>query len=506
MTPGSRAAGHELAWQHLFHGRRRKSENESAYETLEILIPWRVLMRIRIRDGSDLEEDENPWEFDTVRGRSTSSLGNFEPESALLTLLEDEAAGAQATVRPPPTNVPATLRNLFDYGDPPPDSFPIPTFEMPSEELMANHSLNIASPPMRGRSPSRGLTTPEPPGDDLRTAKQSAFVFPPRSSTPRSMSRGPDMDDTEPPPSPLDRKRGRLPPLGPGIPRVAAPTPFNFNQEDSDSPFSKPISTYREVRSNRNVPNIEIPEVSPTDATVDSHPPIVLSTSSPERSTTNRPTASRKRSQSSTGGASAPSVSSTSRSRILATPDFRFPPISPLSSSAHDDSASSSPLPTFSLPHGHDRRSPTHSSISTISTISTTSSIHQASQSLDASILPKRLASPGGSLPTPPPIVRARSATALDPPSSFAAAQNSIIASTKSALRRPSLTRLGSAGILDMPSRPFAKRGEERSGSPAESSFSMSAGIPVPGLRDVLKVRILSYISRVYSGSSSVCV
>ncbi|KAI0358657.1 Pkinase-domain-containing protein [Trametes cingulata] len=448
-----------------------------------------------IQAGSDFEQEENPWEFDTVRGQSTSAVEEYEPENALLSLLEDEAAGGQSTVRPPPmSNVPARLRNLFDYGDPPPDSFIMPTFQMPSDDLLANPSLNVSSPPPRGRSPSRGLTTPEPPGDDLRTAKQSAFVFPPRSSTPRSKSVGPEQQEVEPPPSPLERKRERLPPLGPGIPRAAAPTPSTLDTDGKPStPILKPVPTYREVRSTRGVPDIEIPAVSPTDATVDSPPPpIVLSTSSPERSTGDRPPMSRKRSQSSAAGTSSPSIASTSRGRTLATPDFRFPPISPLARSARDDPESSSPLPTFKLPHGHDRRSPTHSSVSTISTISTTSSIHQTSQSLDASILPKRLASPGGSLPTPPPIVRARSATALEPPTSFAAAQNSVIGSAKTPSRRPSLHRLGSTGILDMPVRPFATRGEERSGSPAESSFSQSSGMPVPGLRDVLKIPTLS--------------
>ncbi|KAI0665966.1 kinase-like domain-containing protein [Trametes maxima] len=446
-----------------------------------------------IQETSDLEEDENPWEFDTVRGRSTSSLDNFEPDSALLMLLEDEAAGGQSTVRPPPiSNVPATLRNLFDYGDPPPNSFPIPSFELPSDELLANPSLNISSPPPRGRSPSRGLTTPEPTLEDPRTAKQSAFVFPPRSSSPLVLPA--TEQDTEPPPSPRERKRERLPPLGPGIPRAMAPTPSNMDGESKVStPISKPVPTYREVRSYRGVPNIEIPEVSPTHASTDSPPPIVLSTSSPERSANPKPPTNRKRSQSSAGGASPPSVASSSRGRALATPDFRFPPVSPLAASPQEESAPS-PLPTFKLPHGHDRRSPTHSSVSTISTISTSSSVHQTSQSLDASILPKRLASPGGSLPTPPPIMRARSATALESPHSqtFAAAQSSALASVRTPHRRPSLNRLGSAGVLDMPVRPFAKRSDSRSGSPAESSFSQASGIPVPGLRDVLKIPTLS--------------
>ncbi|KAI0759832.1 hypothetical protein BD413DRAFT_487267 [Trametes elegans] len=443
-----------------------------------------------VNAGADLEEEDNPWEFDTVRGRSTSSLDSFEPDSALLTLLEEENAGGQSTVRPSPiSNVPATLRNLFDYGDPPPDAFRMPTFEMPSEDFLANPSLNISSPPTRGRSPSRGLTTPEPTLEEPRTAKQSAFIFPPRSSTPRSKSASVEPEEGDIPPSPLDRKRERLPPLGPGIPRGAGPPPLNLDGEGKlGSSSSRPVATYREIRSNRGVPNIEIPEVSPTNTTVDSPPPIVLSTSSPERSTSARPPASRKRSQSSTEGRFSPS---SARGRALGASDFRFPPRSPLSASPQEESTQS-PLPTFKLPHGHDRRSPTHSSASTVSTVSTTSSIHQTSQSLDASILPKRLASPGGSLATPPPMVRARSATAVDSPASFAAAQNSILGSAKTQSRRPSLGRLASTGVLDMPVRPFAKRGEERSGSPAESSFNLSSGIPLPGLRDVLKIPTLS--------------
>ncbi|CDO69195.1 hypothetical protein BN946_scf185042.g97 [Trametes cinnabarina] len=403
-----------------------------------------------IQSGSDPDlEEDNPWEFDTVRGRSTSGSDNFDPDNALLGLLEEEGVGGQSTVRPPPTNVPATLRNLFDYGDPPPDSFRMPTFEMPSDDLLANPSLNLSPPSVRGRSPSRGRGTPEP-SDDPRTAKQSAFVFPPRSSTPRSKVPISDQEE-EPPASPLDRKRERLPPLGPGIPRGTAPTLPKADVESKPTTLIlKPVPAYREVRSNRGVPDIEIPAASPTQAATDSPPPpIMLSTSSPERSTSKEPPMGRKRSQSSAGDTASP----VTRGRTLATPDFRFPPISPLSPSARNDSAPS-PLPTFKLPHGHERISPTRSSVSTISTVSTvstTSSVHQTSQSLDASILPKRLASPGGSLPTPPPIMRARSATAIEPPQSFAAAQNSVIASAKTPSRRPSLNRLGSAGILDMP-------------------------------------------------------
>ena len=425
-----------------------------------------------------------------MRGRPTSSTDNFEPDSSLLTLLEDESAGGQSTVRPPPiSNVPATLRNLFDYGDPPPEPFRMPTFETPSEDpLTTNPSLNVSTTPARGRSPSRGLTTPEPSlGEDLRTAKQSSFVFPPKAAlTPRSKSSGGEQDENEPPPiSPVERKRERLPPLGPGIPRMLAPAPALAEGDEKSSvpPFIKPVTTYREVRPNRGMPDIEIPQPSPISSAVDS-PPIVLSSSSPEQSTARLPPMNRKRSQSTVAASSAPS---TSRERSLATPDFRFPPVAPSPLNVDRDAATASPTPTFRLIHGHDRRSPTHSSISTVSTIST-SSIHQTSHSLDVSILPIRLASPGGSLPTPPPIMRARSATATTESSLFAAAQSSIMNMIpKTPSRRPSLNRLASAPALDLPIRPFA-RSQDRSGSPAESSFSTSSGMPLPGLRDVLKV------------------
>ena len=230
-------------------------------------------------------EDDSPWEFNTVRGRSTSSLDQFEPDNSLLNLLEDETAGGRPTARPPPiSGVPATLRNLFDYGDlPPPDPFRMPIVEMPSDDLLANPSLNVSSTPARGRSPSnsRNLTTPEP-GDDPRTAKQSSFMFPPRESTPHSKSAGGEPDDNEIPVSPLERKRERLPPLGPGIPRGLAPTPTVSDMEGKSSSTpttNKGGTSYREVRSNRGVPDIEIPEPSPIDAaTTDSPPPIVLST------------------------------------------------------------------------------------------------------------------------------------------------------------------------------------------------------------------------------------
>lgn len=447
-------------------------------------------------------DDENPWEFDTVRGRSTSSIESFEPDSSLLTLLEDEMAGGQSTVRPPPiSNVPATLRNLFDYGDPPPpEPFRMPTFDTPSDDpLLTNPSLNVSMTPARGRSPSRvGLATPEPTlGEDLRTAKQSSFIFPPKASTPRSKSSGGEQDENDlPPVSPVDRKRERLPPLGPGIPRMLAPAPTLADSDEKPPipPSNKTGPSYREVRSTRGMPDIEIPAPSGVAAAADSPPPIVLSSSSPEQATRKLPVINRKRSQSSVAAPSTP------RERNLATPDFRFPPVAPSPLSSERDPVTASPTPTFRLNHGHDRRSPTHSSVSTISTISTSSSIHQTSQSLDASILPKRLASPGGSLPTPPPIMRARSATATTESSPFAAAQNSIM-NLKTPSRRPSLNRLASAPALDLPVRPFA-RSQDRSGSPAESTFNTSMGTPLPGLRDVLKV---THIATLKCALSDLC-
>ncbi|KAH9929542.1 Pkinase-domain-containing protein [Epithele typhae] len=457
-------------------------------------LPWEEQEEQDRDDSSDFMTDDNPWEFDTFRRASRSNRDNLEPENPLLALLEEQAAGEQSTVRPPPiSNVPPTLRSLFDYGDlPAPEPFRLPAIEMP-EELLGNPSLNT---PLRGRSPSRGLVTPEPTLEDPHTAKQSSFAFPPPSSTPRSKP-AITLDDNEPLSSPTERKRERLPPLGPGIPRVLTPTPSSLDPELKSGPRGRSASTYRDVRSSRGVPDIEIPLHSPLSTSTDSPPPpIILSASSPERtSTPNKPVVSRKRSQSGAPGlsspssASSPSTFTSRRANGLATPDFRFPP-SPLGGGTKSDLEGSGPLPTIRTPHGHDRISPTHSSVSTISTVSSSSgSIHQTSQSLDASIIPKRLASPGGSLATPPPVLRTRSATATTEHNPLSNAQASLM-NIRTPQRRPSLQRLVSAPPFEMPVRPFAKG--ERSNSPAESSFGTSSGIPLPGLRDVLKIPTLS--------------
>lgn len=413
-----------------------------------------------------------------MRGHSRSSISGLDPYGTSLAL-PDEDAAAHSTIRPPAASVPVTLRNLFDFGEVENDHLRLPLFEPPPLDNIANLSLSASPSPARGRSPARFLTTPEF-SDDPRTAKQSTFVFPPRTSTPRVENAvGPNEPD---PQSPLDQRRERLPPLGPGIPRILpSPSPAVLDPSSETITAVEPSRvgpSYRSVRTYRNIPDLDISNSGNADAG-DSPPPIVLSASSPGDGTTTRPLMQRGRSKSSAAGLSSPPSIRAAGSGSSHVNEFRFPPAASKSSSPSLELDAPSPLPTFQLPNGHIRRSPTSSHGST--TVSP--AVHQTTLSLDASMLPKRLASPGGSLATPPPMMRARSATATAEPGTFAAAQSALVGAP-----RPGFHRLASASILDAPSRPFTRRTEERSGSPGESSFSQSLGAHVPGLRDVLKV------------------
>ncbi|OBZ68148.1 Serine/threonine-protein kinase nak1 [Grifola frondosa] len=177
------------------------------------------------RDSQSTAEsvDENPWEFDTVRGRSASALDHLD--SSFLSMADHDSSSSLPTVRPPPNSkVPATLRMLFEDETTLPDPFRIQAFDPSSGDFQATSSFLPSISPSRGRSPLKGPMTAESTGDDPRTAKQSNFVFPPRPSTPRSKS-GVRVDhkDGDHPLSPLDSKRERLPALGPGIPLGTAP-------------------------------------------------------------------------------------------------------------------------------------------------------------------------------------------------------------------------------------------------------------------------------------------
>lgn len=342
-------------------------------------------------------------------------------------------------------------------------------FRIPGLDQTQTDNLLSSLSPTRGRSPFKPLAI-DVNAETPDTAKQSDFQLPPpRTSTPRGKSRfghTPRKDDGDEP----------FPALGLGIPSGNSSGPASAPILDSGK-FSKPTSNYRDVRLTRGFANIEIPDLSDESlfnpSTDISTPPVVLSTSSSER-LPEMPTISRKRSQSSASNSVPSPFRSTSGKDRTSPPSggFRFPavpgPPSPLS---------------FDFPAGHRRSSPTHSSVSTIE--STSSNTHQMALSVDTALLPKRLASPGGSLPSfpvLPMIARSRSAMA----SAEGADQlNEGYGADGSGLgQKPSLIRLASIAVMeDVHKSPSPHPNSARTRAGRGGSITEGAQ-----LKDVLKV------------------
>jgi len=84
---------------------------------------------LRLASPGESETDENPWEFDTVRGRSFDASGLGTPQ---VTLSEDQAS---ATVKQQSSKLPTSLRHLFDADvTTAPDPFRIPGFSAASKD------------------------------------------------------------------------------------------------------------------------------------------------------------------------------------------------------------------------------------------------------------------------------------------------------------------------------------------------------------------------------------
>lgn len=396
------------------------------------------------------------WEFDTVRGPSISGPPPETDPSAFVA----EAASPNPTIRPPPSKVPSTLRMLFEDGDSSSDPFTFPGFEAPARSFSPSLLPPMGPPPGRGRS--RSPVPQVEHEDEVLTAKQPTFEFPPRTSTPRTAGKTKlAQHNTN---AEGSMSRDNFPPLGPGIPAGGG---SKINGSES------PVPRYREVRSERGVPDIEIPTPRLGQIARDetSTPPIVFSASSPDQvAPRERATANRQRSKTSAADSFPKPHQEWS---FPSTDNFHFPPV--------NNSGNSSPstaLPAGSSTHRH-RASPSHESVSTLAS---SRSSHQFTQSLDASVLPRRMPSPG-SLPTPPAIMRSHSATPSGSPG-FNGPSNG----QKLMSRRPSVTRQASVAVMEMvhsqyqPPKFFGRTREDRSGSLPD------AGPPLPGLRDVLKV------------------
>lgn len=323
--------------------------------------------------------------------------------------------------------------------------------------------------------------------DDIQTAKQMNFAFPPRMSTPRNKSKlstsVPGSEDEEF--TTLVVHKERPPPLGPGIPSISG----TYSLTTGESPDRGRGSGFRERSASRGLPNIEIPPPLPLDQNVDLgsvDSPIVPSSSvpepSPQATLSSRPVMNRKRSQSSVTGLASRTALANQRDHNLAAPgDFQFP--------LPPNGGLSSPVV---LPlRAHKKASPSHASVS--STSSLLSSTHQSTYSLDMSTssLPPRRLPPVGSLPLPPVIHRAHSANATPVAADGTGSGTS---------RKPSLSRQASVAVMEHvqtlpplvpPSKPFARatRHRSNSGSSRLSDGNISTqSLGLPGLKDVLKV------------------
>lgn len=382
--------------------------------------------------------------------------------------MDENQASPNPTIRPNQSKVPPALRMLFQDQAESSDTYQVPGFNGPAP-ASSFLPLPLLAPP-RGRGRSKSGTSPQhsEQEEEVLTAKQPTFEFPPRASTPRSVSRqGGDSDPFTDVGAP---KRERLPPLGVGIPRAQGP------MVNSESPHEISATVSLFGASDTEIPRLEGGSVAASilaDAasSVDfSHPLDKLS------ARPSRPTATRQRSKS--NGIEPPDPPPSRHEWDFPSKEFQFPPPGFTSDSA---------LPAPSRMKTHNRISPTHASASTVSSTANSSrSSHQFTQSLDASVLPRRLPSPTSLMPTPPNMSRSRSAIPFGETSSEVRPNsNALSALPKPVPKKPSMTRLASVAVMETvqtPSRPYPRQREGLNGSLSDIEP------PLPGLKDVLKV------------------
>lgn len=443
-------------------------------------LPWEEEEDRELNAAESDDDEEASWEFDTVRARPSLDLTQTDFLSANANTSDETP---NPTIRPPASRVPPTLRMLFEDGDAPPEPITISGFDAPITPVAPSRASLLPPPSVpaaRGRNRSKGgAASPIEEQEDVLTAKQPTFQFPPRAATPRTARKLSTADTREDDDS--LSVRDRHPPLGPGIPSRRSPS---RQSSRAPSPQSSPVRAG--LRTESPYQEIEIPTLPEANLQKNTPPPIVFSMSSPDRSTAHesRPRMNRQRSKSNTVD-SPPSFKTSHDWNIRSQSTFQFPP---------PGFAQPSTPPPLSAPvtRTHSRVSPTHASVSTISTVSRTS--HQFTGSLDASTSGRRYQPPGpvptGPLPTPPPVMRSRSAAPFGEPSWHTSTPSSAgpEAAVQAIPRKPSMTRLASLPVMETvqtPSKPWTFGRPERSGS-------LDTAPPLPGLRDVLKIPSLT--------------
>ncbi|THH15477.1 hypothetical protein EW146_g5007 [Bondarzewia mesenterica] len=476
-------------------------KTEGGSSSLSEPLPWEQ------EDLLESELDENPWEFDTVRGRS------FEQQSMLADEGDSDVAGF-ATIRPPPSKLPTSLRVLFDNDSSSiSDPFRIPGFNgggasgSPSISSPPFSLPSISSPPSRDRSAIKRAMTVDTTQEDGSPLNKASFAFPPPGN-PRTRSRlgtnattteegnpGGSQDLTREKPAFSTSRRGRH--AG-----DSSLTDFNFPATTSNG--TKAGQSYRDVRSSRGLPDIEIPpqssstsvELGPSPLPPSSNASSAIPTSqiaSSSLTVSSNRTSSRSRSQSSAATSRSGGSAATDRKFVFPN-DFHFPatPSPSGSGSSREDHPLTPPL----ISKFHDRTSPTHSSTSSLTVSS--HNVHHPTHSLDAppsAGVPRRLPPPG-SLPVLNSVVRSRSATPSTEANNHDYNVGPLPVGSVPPPRKPSLSRLASVAVMETvqlpmtpPMKPFARTGRERSGS---STSGMSEITGLPGLKDVLKVPSLS--------------
>lgn len=127
-------------------------------------------------------ENENPWEFETVRGHSFRQI----PYEDATSETESDNEPTQSTIRPPlSSTLPSSLRLLFEDDDSPQqETLRPPVFQLPTHPSTPTPPSSIppstSSSPGRERIPVKRTPTLDTPSDEL-AAKQKTFVYPPRS-------------------------------------------------------------------------------------------------------------------------------------------------------------------------------------------------------------------------------------------------------------------------------------------------------------------------------------
>ena len=429
----------------------------------------------------------------------------------MLQIEDNDNLASFATVRPSPAKFPTSLRVLFDNDvSNTSDPFRIPGFGNGGGGPSASPSIStpplalpntISSPPARDRGAIKRAMTTDGILDDVPALNKATFAFPP-PVTPRARSRmGTNASNpveggiSDPLESNREKSSASISRRGRHV-GDSSLTDFNFPATGSNA--TKAGQTFRDIRSSRGPADIEIPPQSsetslelgpsPLPPVSDSNP----TTASSSLTTTDSRASSRNRSQSGVPNSRSLHPPAPDDKRVN---EFHFPAIpspSPPGSgySSGRDEHSSTLAPTSKT---HDRTSPTHASVSSLTT--SPQSVHHPTHSLDVppSVgLPRRMPPPG-SLPPLNSIVRSRSAT----PSDGHVADYNISPHPGRSVppsRKPSLSRLASVAVMETvqppmtpPTKPFATPVRKRSGS---STSGMSDITGLPGLKDVLKVRI----------------